>query len=85
MVDTAGVIHRGRTQHMNPYKERFAADTDRRTLADALTEVGNIVLNGVMGAIGNAFLTFLLHPTGTGPYLGRSAARHCRQWSGANR
>jgi malate dehydrogenase (oxaloacetate-decarboxylating)(NADP+) len=36
MVDTAGVIHRGRTEHMNPYKERFAIETDRRTLADAV-------------------------------------------------
>ena len=36
MVDTVGVIHHGRTDHMNPYKERFAVDTDRRTLADAV-------------------------------------------------
>lgn len=36
IVDTAGVVHRGRTRNMNPYKERFAADTDERTLADAL-------------------------------------------------
>jgi malate dehydrogenase (oxaloacetate-decarboxylating)(NADP+) len=36
MVDTVGVIHRGRTEHMNPYKERLAADTGCRTLADAL-------------------------------------------------
>ncbi len=36
MVDTVGVIHSGRTEHMNPYKQRFAVDTDRRTLADAV-------------------------------------------------
>ena len=36
MVDTAGVIHRGRTEKMNPYKERFAVDTELRTLADAV-------------------------------------------------
>ncbi|MDO8392615.1 MAG: NADP-dependent malic enzyme [Actinomycetota bacterium] len=36
MVDTVGVIHRGRTEHMNPYKERFAVETDCRTLADAM-------------------------------------------------
>jgi malate dehydrogenase (oxaloacetate-decarboxylating)(NADP+) len=36
VVDTAGVIHRSRGKNMNPYKERFAADTDERTLADAL-------------------------------------------------
>ena len=36
MVDTVGVIHHGRTEHMNPYKQRFAVDTDCRTLADAV-------------------------------------------------
>ena len=36
MVDTAGVIHSGRVEHMNPYKQRFAIDTDCRTLADAV-------------------------------------------------
>ncbi len=36
MVDTVGVIHEGRTEHMNPYKQRFAADTECRTLADAV-------------------------------------------------
>jgi malate dehydrogenase (oxaloacetate-decarboxylating)(NADP+) len=36
MVDTNGVIYKGRTKGMNPYKEPFAVDTDCRTLADAL-------------------------------------------------
>jgi malate dehydrogenase (oxaloacetate-decarboxylating)(NADP+) len=36
IVDTAGVVYRGRGTNMNPYKERFAAETDERTLADAL-------------------------------------------------
>lgn len=36
MVDRAGVIYRGRTQGMNKYKERYAAETKARTLADAL-------------------------------------------------
>lgn len=35
LVDTRGVVYRGRTAGMNKYKERFAADTDARTLADA--------------------------------------------------
>jgi malate dehydrogenase (oxaloacetate-decarboxylating)(NADP+) len=35
MVDTKGVIHTGRTD-LNPYKARFARDTEARTLADAL-------------------------------------------------
>jgi len=36
MVDTKGVIYKGRTAGMNPYKEKFARDTDARTLADAM-------------------------------------------------
>jgi malate dehydrogenase (oxaloacetate-decarboxylating)(NADP+) len=36
MCDSHGVVHRGRTEGMNPYKERFARETDRRTLAEAL-------------------------------------------------
>ncbi|MBN2429899.1 MAG: NADP-dependent malic enzyme [Acidobacteria bacterium] len=36
MVDTRGVIYTGRTDGMNPYKERWAVDTDRRTLAEAM-------------------------------------------------
>ena len=31
-----GVVYKGRTEGMNKYKERFALDTDRRTLADAV-------------------------------------------------
>ena len=35
MCDTKGVIYKGRTEGMNSYKERFAAETEARTLADA--------------------------------------------------
>jgi malate dehydrogenase (oxaloacetate-decarboxylating)(NADP+) len=35
-VDTVGVIYEGRTEKMNPYKQRFAVKTKARTLADAL-------------------------------------------------
>ncbi len=35
MVDSRGVIYSGREEGMNKYKERFAADTEARTLADA--------------------------------------------------
>ncbi len=38
LVDTRGVIYKGRQEGMNPYKERFAAETDARTLADAVRE-----------------------------------------------
>src|SRR5208283_4967580 len=35
MVDTKGVIYKGRKEGMNPYKERFAHETENRTLAEA--------------------------------------------------
>jgi malate dehydrogenase (oxaloacetate-decarboxylating)(NADP+) len=35
LVDTKGIIYKGRTAGMNPYKERFAGITSLRTLADA--------------------------------------------------
>ncbi|MEJ2133951.1 MAG: NADP-dependent malic enzyme [Desulfofustis sp.] len=36
MCDSRGTIYKGRTESMNPYKERFANDTPHRTLAEAL-------------------------------------------------
>ncbi len=35
MCDTKGVIYKGRTQGMNEFKEAFAAETGKRTLAEA--------------------------------------------------
>src|SRR5579872_574778 len=48
MCDTKGVIYEGRTQGMNPYKARFAAKTEARTLAEAL--VGADVFFGLSSA-----------------------------------
>ena len=36
MCDSKGVIYVGRKEGMNPYKERFAVETDKRTIAQAL-------------------------------------------------
>ncbi|HVX67604.1 MAG TPA: NADP-dependent malic enzyme [Bryobacteraceae bacterium] len=36
MCDTKGVLYTGRTAGMNPYKQRFARETEARTLTDAL-------------------------------------------------
>ncbi len=36
MLDSRGVIYKGRTEGMNKYKEEFIVDTDCRTLADAV-------------------------------------------------
>ena len=48
LCDRKGVIHKGRQEDMNPYKEEFAADTDARTVADALR--GADVLLGLSSA-----------------------------------
>lgn len=45
LCDTKGVIYKGRTDGMNPYKERLAAETDARTLEDAM--VGADIFFGV--------------------------------------
>ena len=49
--DTKGVVFKGRTEGMNPYKERFAQQTDRRTLADAMKGADVFVGLSVKGAV----------------------------------
>jgi malate dehydrogenase (oxaloacetate-decarboxylating)(NADP+) len=36
LVDSKGVVYKGRTEGMNKYKERFLVETDARSLADAV-------------------------------------------------
>src|SRR6476620_1559065 len=36
MCDSKGVIYKGRKEGMNPYKERYAVETEKRTIAQAL-------------------------------------------------
>ncbi|MCX7021761.1 MAG: hypothetical protein NTW26_05725 [bacterium] len=48
LLDSKGVIYAGRKEGMNPYKQQFAAKTDRRTLADAM--VGSDVFLGLSTA-----------------------------------
>ncbi len=36
LVDSRGVVYKGRTEGMNKYKERFLVETEARTLADAV-------------------------------------------------
>ncbi|MEO0148541.1 MAG: NADP-dependent malic enzyme [candidate division WOR-3 bacterium] len=47
LLDSKGVIYRGRVEGMNPYKEEFAVETKERTLQDALK--GADVFIGVSG------------------------------------
>ena len=51
MCDTTGVIYKGRTKGMNQYKERFAADTPKRTLAEALEGADVFFGLSVAGAV----------------------------------
>ncbi len=50
MVDTRGVIYQGRPEGMNPYKEEFANDTERRTLTDAVRGADMLVGLSAKGA-----------------------------------
>lgn len=48
LVDTKGVVYIGRKEGMNPYKDKFARNTEARTLADAMK--GADVFVGVSSA-----------------------------------
>jgi len=51
LVDTKGVVYAGRTERMNQYKERLAAHTSARTLADALAGADVFVGLSVAGIV----------------------------------
>jgi len=50
MCDSKGVIFKGRTEGMNPYKERFAADTPCRLLEEAVEGADVLLGLSVKGA-----------------------------------
>jgi malate dehydrogenase (oxaloacetate-decarboxylating)(NADP+) len=64
MIDRKGVIHTGRTD-LNPYKFAFAAETDKRTLDDAMS--GADVFIGVSGA--NLMTPEMLNSMNTNPIV----------------
>jgi malate dehydrogenase (oxaloacetate-decarboxylating)(NADP+) len=51
LCDTKGVVYKGRTAGMNAYKERFARETNLRTLADAVRGADVLVGCSVKGAV----------------------------------
>src|SRR3954467_5271497 len=51
MSDREGVIHKGRNDGMNKYKERFAQETNLRTLAEALAGADVFAGLSVKGAL----------------------------------
>jgi len=51
LCDTEGVVYKGRVKKMNPYKERFAIETDLRVLAEALRGADVFVGLSAKGAV----------------------------------
>ena len=71
MCDTKGVIFEGRTEGMNPYKARYAAKTDKRTLTEALvgadvffglSQAGAVTADMVKGMAPNPIIFALANP-----------------------
>jgi malate dehydrogenase (oxaloacetate-decarboxylating)(NADP+) len=71
MCDTKGVIFEGRTEGMNPYKARYAAHTQVRTLTEALagadvffglSQGGAVTAEMVMGMAPNPIIFALANP-----------------------
>ncbi|MBX9704434.1 MAG: NADP-dependent malic enzyme [Silvanigrellaceae bacterium] len=51
LCDSKGVVYSGRSEGMNKYKEKFAINTDKRTLADALKGADLFCGLSVAGAV----------------------------------
>lgn len=51
LCDTVGVVYKGRTEGMNPYKERFAQDTSLRRLGEAIKGADVFVGCSVKGVV----------------------------------
>ena len=84
MCDTTGVIYKGRTKGMNVYKERFAVNTDARTLEEAFRGAdvffglsqGNCVTAEMVAAMAPRPIIFALaNPDPEIPYEVAKAAR----------
>ena len=56
VCDSKGVIYKGRTVGMNEYKEEFAAETDKRTLAKALVNADVFVGVSAAGTLKPEYL-----------------------------
>ena len=62
MCDSRGVMYKGRGEGYNKYKEEFVAETDRRTLEDALVE-------GAAGRLRPKLMTVVCLMAGLAPLL----------------
>jgi malate dehydrogenase (oxaloacetate-decarboxylating)(NADP+) len=84
LSDSKGVIYKGRTKDMTPYKEEFAADTDARTLPEAMRgadvfiglSVGNTVTQDMVRSMGpNPIIFAMANPDPEIGYEEATAAR----------
>ena len=84
MCDTKGVIFEGRTEHMNPYKERYASKTSARTLQEAmvgadvffgLSQAGCVTQDMVRGMAPNPIIFAMANPDPEITYDDALAAR----------
>ena len=84
LADSKGVIYKGRTVDMTPYKEEFAAETTRRTLAEAFVgadvfvglSVGGIVKADMIRSMAKNPIVFAMaNPDPEIPYDDAVAAR----------
>lgn len=84
MCDSKGVIYQGRQENMNKYKERFAVNTEARTLADAMKgadvfvglSVGGVVSKEMVKSMGDEPIIFALaNPDPEITYLDAMGAR----------
>ncbi|MBK9166765.1 MAG: NADP-dependent malic enzyme [Bryobacterales bacterium] len=84
MCDSKGVIYKGRATGMNKYKERFAVETDARTLADAMKgadvllglSIANCVTPEMVASMApNPIIFALANPDPEIPYDVAKAAR----------
>lgn len=51
LCDTSGIIYKGRSKGMNPWKEQFAIDTNLRTLEEAMNGADVFIGLSVKGAV----------------------------------
>lgn len=56
MCDTKGIIYKGRTEGMNEFKEKFAVETTKRTLEEALEGADVFIGVSVKDALKPSFL-----------------------------
>ena len=84
VCDSVGVIYRGRTERMNEYKERFVADTDKRTIEEAmqgadvfmgLSGPGSVTADILKGMAPNPIIFAMANPDPEIPYDEARAVR----------